>query len=119
MDVKRKTGRPKKEINKEQFEKICALQATEQEICSFFNVTDKTLTSWCKRTYGQSFSEVYAIKRNMGKLSLRRMQFKLAEKSPAMAIFLGKNMLGQKDKPSGEDGIDKLVEVLGEIRNNL
>ena len=30
-------------------------------------------------------------------MSLRRLQFKLAEKSVPMAIFLGKNYLGQKD----------------------
>ena len=31
-------------------------------------------------------------------MSLRRNQFKLAEKSAAMAIFLGKNYLGQTDR---------------------
>ena len=33
----------------------------------------------------------------MGLISLRRMQFQLAEKSAAMAIFLGKQHLGQQD----------------------
>ena len=31
------------------------------------------------------------------------MQFNLAKKSPAMAIFLGKNMLGQSDEPTIEN----------------
>ena len=30
---------------------------------------------------------------------MRRSQFKLAEKNAAMAIFLGKQYLGQKDEP--------------------
>lgn len=90
-------GRPKKEIDKLQFEKLCGLQCTEDEICGFFDVTDKTLTRWCKETYNASFSEVFAQKRGMGKISLRRMQWKLAEKNPSMAIFLGKNYLGQTD----------------------
>ena len=35
------------------------------------------------------------------------MQFRLAEKSAAMAIFLGKNWLGQTDKGQGtEDAED-------------
>jgi hypothetical protein len=44
------------------------------------------------------FSEIFRIKRENGIISLRRTQFQLAEKSPAMAIFLGKNLLGQTDK---------------------
>ena len=91
-------GRPKKIIDEEQFEKLCGLQCTQEEIMGWFDVTDKTLTNWCKETYGMSFSEVFAKKRETGKISLRRMQWRLAEKNAAMAIFLGKNYLGQTDK---------------------
>jgi hypothetical protein len=42
--------------------------------------------------------DVFKEKRENGLISLRRTQFQLAEKSPAMAIFLGKNLLGQTDK---------------------
>lgn len=91
-------ARPKKEIDKEQFEKLCGLQCTMEEICGWFDVTDKTLESWCKRTYKVSFSVIYAKKREKGKISLRRAQFRLAEKNAAMAIFLGKNYLGQTDR---------------------
>lgn len=90
-------GRPKKEIDREEFEKLCGIMCTEEEICCWFDVTDKTLTRWCKETYGESFSEVYAKKREKGKISLRRSQFRLAEKNATMAIFLGKNYLGQRD----------------------
>ena len=31
-------------------------------------------------------------------MSLRRLQFRMAEKNPAMLIFLGKNYLSQSDK---------------------
>ena len=90
-------ARPRKDIDKNQFEKLCGLQCTQQEICSWFDVTDKTLSTWCRRTYHMSFSEVFRQKRVMGKISLRRAQFHLAEKSAAMAIFLGKQYLGQRD----------------------
>ena len=81
------------------FEKLCALQCTQQEICDFFEVDHKTLTRWCKRTYHKDYSQIYKEKRSGGAISLRRMQFRLAEKSAAMAIFLGKNILGQSDFP--------------------
>jgi len=95
---KNKGGRPKKTINQEEFEKLCGLQCTQEEICSWFNTTDKTLNTWCKQTYGDSFSEVFSQKRKIGFVSLRRAQFQLAQKNAAMAIFLGKNYLGQTDR---------------------
>jgi hypothetical protein len=110
-------ARPRKEIDMEQFEKLCGLQCTEEEICNWFDITDKTLSSWCKSTYGSGFSEVYAKKRALGKISLRRAQFRLAEKSAAMAIFLGKNYLGQTDgqQDTGEEFLKRARELLGEI----
>lgn len=90
-------ARPHKEIDEKQFESLCGLQCTLEEICSFFGVTDKTLNGWCKRTYGTSFSEVFRQKRGIGKISLRRAQFRLAEKNANMAIWLGKQYLRQTD----------------------
>lgn len=90
-------ARPRKEIDQKQFEKLCGLQCKLEEICGWFDVTDKTLESWCKRTYHASFSEVFKKKRGAGKISLRRSQWRLAEKNATMAIFLGKQFLGQRD----------------------
>lgn len=97
-------ARPLKELDKKQFENLCGLQCTKEEICSFFEVTDKTLERWCKRTYKAGFSEVFRQKRGKGKISLRRAQFRLAEKNANMAIFLGKQYLGQRDQPDTDVG---------------
>lgn len=105
-------GRPQKEIDKRTFEQLCGIQCTMHEIMAVLDVTDKTLTSWCRRTYGKSFSEIFAEKRKLGFASLRRTQFRLAEKSAAMAIFLGKNYLGQVDKDEWQRQQDeKLLEL--------
>lgn len=105
-------GRPRKEIDKKIFENLCGLQCTMQEILAVLDITDKTLSSWCRRTYGKSFSEIFAVKRQLGFISLRRTQFKLAEKSAAMAIFLGKQYLGQTDKDDWQRRQDeKLLEL--------
>lgn len=90
-------ARPRKEIDQKQFENLCALQCTEDEICNWFGICTETLNAWCKRTYKKRFSEVFAQKRGNGKISLRRSQWKLAEKSATMAIWLGKQYLGQRD----------------------
>ncbi len=89
--------RPRKEIDREGFEKLCGFMCTEEEIASFFDVSADTLQRWCKRTYGAGFAEVYKNKTADAKCTLRRYQMQLAEKNPTMAIFLGKQWLGQKD----------------------
>lgn len=115
-------GRPRKEINQTEFEKLCGLQCTKEEICDWFDVTDKTLDAWCKRTYKNGFSVVFEQKRSKGKISLRRSQFKLAEKSAAMAIFLGKNYLGQSDKIQYENtdtANGQLADLINGLKNNV
>ena len=108
-----KAGRPRKEIDKRDFEKLCMLQCTRAEICSWFNVSEPILIDWCKRTYdGKDFLTVFNQKREGGKISLRRMQWQLAEKSPAMAIFLGKNLLGQTDKVEQTQNINGAVPTV-------
>lgn len=113
-----RTGRPRKEIDQNQFEKLCALQCTKLEICSFLEVNDETLDRWIKRTYKTTFSEIYKIKRCTGKISLRRSQFKLAEKSASMAIFLGKQMLGQSDGTVEEQQEEETNSLLEAINAN-
>lgn len=111
-------GRPKVNISQRDFEQLCGLQCTMLEICDFFDVSDKTLQAWCKRTYKAHFSEVFKRKRGKGKISLRRAQFRLAEKSAPMAIFLGKVYLGQReDESKDEEILAKLDEVLGSVKD--
>lgn len=107
-----KMGRPRKEINKTEFEKLCYLQCTHTEICAWFDIAADTLERWCKETYGTTFSKVFAEKKQNGLISLRRTQFQLAEKSPAMAIFLGKNLLGQTDKVEQTQNINGAVPTV-------
>ncbi len=112
-----KMGRPKKEIDRKQFESLCAMQGTIHEICGVLDVSEKTLEKWCREEYGDTFSKVFAIKREVGKASLRRMQFRLAEKNAAMAIFLGKNYLNQRDHIEYTD--TAALSRLDAILNNL
>ena len=93
-----RAGRPRKEIDNKQFESLCGMQCTLTEIASFFNCSIDTIENYCKREYKMTFSEVFNKYASVGKISLRRTQFKLAERSSAMAIWLGKQVLGQEDK---------------------
>lgn len=108
----KKMGRPIKEIDEKQFENLCFLQCTEKEICSFFSISDETLNRWCKKTYGKTFVDAFDEKRQGGFISLRRSQFRLAEKNAAMAIFLGKNLLGQTDSGQHQSEESENVNII-------
>lgn len=113
-----KMGRPRKEIDKAQFEKLCGLQCTLEEICAFFDLkSDKTLNSWCKRTYGTTFYEVFKQKRALGRISLRRSGFKMAETNPTVHIFYAKNYLGMSDEVKQTVSVisDETRDVVNEL----
>lgn len=79
---------------------LCQIQCTRREIQLVLGIPEyRTLDRKCREEWGKSFAEVSAEFKEGGKASLRRIQFALAEKSAAMAIFLGKNYLGQSDQP--------------------
>ena len=97
-------ARPRKVINQKQFESLCAIQCTEEEICNVLDVSEKTLISWCNEVYGESFSKVFRQKRDLGKTSLRRNQWKLAENgNSTMQIWLGKQILKQSESPMQDE----------------
>lgn len=103
-------------INQSTFESLCAIQCTKEEICAVLNISEKTLNSWCNSTYNKDFSLVFAEKRELGKSSLRRMQWKQAEKNPTMAIWLGKQYLRQKDNIEVESKqLVRVEELLNKI----
>ena len=96
------------------------------EVCWFFRddsgnpISEDTLSRYCKREFGVNFAEYR--KQNgamMLKIQLRRNQYELSKKSAAMAIFLGKQYLGQSDNPELDDErfekLDKVLESFGKV----
>ncbi len=91
------SGRPRfKGINLEEVEKLCSLQCTQEEIAAYFKVSRRTIETYAQKP---EFKELFEQGRAMGKISVRRAQFRLLEAgSNVMAIWLGKQLLGQKDR---------------------
>jgi hypothetical protein len=100
-------------IDKKRFERLCGIMCTELEICDIFDVSHDTMNRWCHDTYGKTFEEAWRMFTAGGKVSLRRAQFQQARKYPAMAIWLGKQYLGQSDKVETEsyDAIEVIDDV--------
>lgn len=111
-------GRPRIEIQRKQFEGLCGIFCTLDEIASVLDCSPDTIERWCKREYGQNFADVFKSKSAAGRVSLRRTAFRQAQTSTAMCIFLLKNYLGLRDNVIVEDttALDKLDEILGSVR---
>lgn len=111
-------ARPRIEIDKKQFEKLCGLQCTKEDIAGFFDVSEDTIDRFCKREYKESFAAVFSKKRRIGLVSLRKSGFDLARKNAAVHIFYAKNFLGMTDNYANTTaGIEDLTP-LGEMLND-
>ena len=114
-----KMGRPLKEYDAKVFADLIGIGCGCDKICWFFRdeagkpTNIDTLSRWCVRTFGMTFQE---YRRQNGamflKIQLRKNQISLSKTSAAMAIFLGKNYLGQTDEPVATEGKNELLQSL-------
>ena len=117
-------ARPRKEIDKNDFESLLAIQCSQEEIKAFVEaktgetISIDTIERWCKRTYDKSFAEISAEKRAIGKIGLRRAGFELAKKNPAVHIFYCKNYLGMTDKQEVQVKPENVVIDFGDINGD-
>lgn len=107
-----KGGRPLTEINWNEFDKLCGIQATQTEIADWFECSIDTIDKAVKREKGCGFTDYYKRKSVKGKVSLRRQMFfnAIEKNSCAMQIFLSKQHLGMSDKIEAI-GDDKPSEI--------
>ena len=114
-------ARPRIDIDKDQFTKLCSIQCTLNEIASWFKCSEDTIERWCKRELSMSFAEAYKMFSADGKISLRRTQFRMAETNCSMAIWLGKQYLGQSEQQdvriaTNDDDTIKAMEAYFETK---
>lgn len=120
----KKVGRPKTEINLEELQKLCTLNCTMPEIASFFNIPLRTLEDRFKNDL--EVRSAIEDGRNKGKLSVRRKQLQIMDETnnATMAIWLGKQLLGQRDKhdivteDKGETKLSEALEMIQDMARN-
>lgn len=105
-------ARPKFKIDYTIAEKLATIMCTQEEIATFLNCNVRTLQR------DKEFSRVYKKGQESGKMSLRRMQWKLADKNTSMAIFLGKQYLGQRDNLDVQTEINDMPEMKVNVVDN-
>jgi len=96
--TKNKVGRPKIDLNLDELERLSRLNCTMPEISAYFDIPLRTLED--KFTNEPEVRWAIEKGRATGKLSLRRKQIQIMEETnnSTMAIWLGKQILGQTDK---------------------
>jgi len=103
-------------IDYELVEKLASLQCTQEEIAYVLGCSSKTIQR------DKKAREIIKMAKEKGKASLRRYQWKAAERGNAsMLIWLGKQYLGQTDKQEIKQeskATITLANLLSEIIND-
>jgi hypothetical protein len=90
-------ARPRLQIDEKQLFALARIQCTLPEIAAVLGCSTRTLRG--------RFLPLIKKGRQEGKASIRRIQYKLAtEGNPTMAIWLGKQLLGQTDRHDHTSG---------------
>lgn len=103
---KKKRGRPFKQLNEDEVFKLASIGCTYEEMSNWFKVDQVTLLN----NYSHIIKEGHA----QMKQSVRRKQLQLAlagNGNCSMLIWLGKQILGQKDHPDFVNEAPKKVTL--------
>lgn len=94
------------EISLRELKKLARLQCTNREAAAFLGIRLTTFTHLLRTN--ENVKNAWERGKEKGLVSLRRIQWRHADESPPMAIFLGKQYLGQREvvssEVSGRDG---------------
>ena len=121
FDKQQTGGRPLLVLNQAGIDLVQALgrlQCTNEEIASCLGTTDTTLLNAQNK---EVFLGALEKGKAEGRMSLRRIQMKLAETSATMAIFLGKQILDQRENVEPQRLVlenDNVKAVLTELKKD-
>lgn len=96
--IGRNLVRPHTDQDWEDLDNLLKLGATLEDIYKFFGCSERTIENRVNQVKGMRFCDYASQKREDGKLRVRKLQMDCAEAgNHTMLIWLGKNLLGQKD----------------------
>ena len=103
-----KRGPKPKTIDYEKVHKLAMIHCTDNEIA---HLVDMTPEGFCKRKkWDDELVQCLEKGRDEGKASLRRLQWKQAQEGDrTMLVWLGKQLLGQRDKH--DQTVDQSVSI--------
>ena len=94
-----------------QIKSLAAMQCTQEEAAASLGVSTRTFKYFIGKH--EEVRAAWEDGREVGKVSVRRAQFKMAQEVPQMAIWWGKQHLGQADK---SENVNTTVDITPEER---
>ena len=84
MEENRALAGARRELTREVFEELGALQCEPEEILGYAGVGEEELEEWCRQTYGKPLAEILPMIRADGLIEIRRAGFDSLRRSAAL-----------------------------------
>lgn len=107
-----------RELDRRQFESLCGMQCSVEELCGWFGCDEAALNTWCVDTYGEDFRSAFDRLAMMGRIALRRDQVAAAKKNVSMARHLEAQRTGH-DAPPQKRKNYRLTDAYKELRQSM
>ena len=107
-----------REFDKKQFESLCGMQCSVEELCGWFGCDEAALNTWCMDTYGEDFRSAFDRLAMMGRIVLRREQVAAAKKNVSMARHLEAQRAGHEAPPQKRKNY-RLTDAYKELRQSM
>lgn len=107
-----------REFDRKQFESLCGMQCSVEELCGWFGCDEAALNTWCMDTYGEDFRSAFDRLAMMGRIVLRREQVAAAKKNVSMARHLEAQRVGH-DAPPQKRKNYRLTDAYKELRQSM
>lgn len=107
-----------RELDRKQFESLCGMQCSVEELCGWFSCDEAALNAWCMDTYGEDFRSAFDRLAMMGRIVLRRDQVAAAKKNVSMARHLEAQRAG-RDAPPQKRKNYRLTDAYKELRQSM
>ena len=107
-----------REFDRKQFESLCSMQCSVEELCGWFGCDEAALDAWCMDTYGEDFRRAFDRLAMVGRVLLRRDQVAAAKKNVSMARHLEAQRAGH-DAPAQKRKNYRLTDAYKELRQSM
>ena len=112
----------RRELTRELFEELAALQCTTEEILGYIGTTEKKLQSWCRKTYRRPLGEMLPMIRKDGLIAIRRASFDQLKKSATIISQQYNRFLpgaGADPRENAETAVRMLTAAVTPSRDEL
>ena len=98
----------RRDLTKEVFEDLAALQCEVPEILGYIGATEKKLSAWCRKAYRRPLDDMLRMIRQDGLIAIRRASFEQLKKSATIISQQYNRFLpsaGAEDRSQADDAI--------------